>query len=66
MGNTVGAGISGLTNDDWILLEVEEWNELFENSTEFTNSEGFSNGESEEMETSVQIKKLDGPRRSAK
>ena len=45
---------------------MEEWNELFENSTEFTNSEGFSNGESEEMETSVQIKKLDGQRRSAK
>ena len=66
MGNTAGAGVSGLTKDDWILLEVEEWNELFESSREFTNSEGFSNGESEEMEASVKIKTLDGQRRSEK
>ena len=66
MGNTAGAGVSGLTKDDWILLEVEEWNELFENSREFTNSEAFSNGESEEMEASVKIKTLDGQRRSEK
>ena len=37
-------------NDDRMLLEEEEWNELFENSREFTNFEWFLSVKSEEME----------------
>ena len=37
-------------NDDRMLLEEEEWNELFENSRELTNFEWFLSVKSEEME----------------
>ena len=50
MGNTSDARVSNLSNDDWILLEEEEWNELFGKRREFTNSEGFSSEESKEIE----------------
>ena len=39
-----------MSNDDQMLLDEEEWDKLFGNSTEFTNFEGFSSDESEEME----------------
>ena len=52
MGNSIisGAGVLSLPNDNQKLLEEEEWNELFGNSREFTNFEGFSSDQSEEME----------------
>ena len=35
MGNTSGVGYRVFSNDDRMLLEEEEWNELFGNSREF-------------------------------
>ena len=49
IGNTSGAEVPSLPNDDRMLLEEEEWNELFENSREFTNFEWFLSAKSEEM-----------------
>ena len=50
IGKASGAGVPSLPNDDRMLLEEEEWNELFENSREFTNFEWFLSAKSEEME----------------
>ena len=50
MGNTSGAGVSHVSNDDWVLLKEEELNELFWNRREFTNFEGFLSDESEYTE----------------
>ena len=49
MGNTSGTGVSSLSNDDQMLLEKEEWNELFGNSRQFKNFERFSSDKSEEI-----------------
>ena len=49
MGNTFGTGVSSLSNDDQMLLEKEEWNELFGNSREFKNFERFSSDKSEDI-----------------
>ena len=50
IGSTSGAEVSSLPNDNRMLLEGEQRNELFGNNREFTNFEGFSSDESEEVE----------------
>ena len=45
VGNTSGAGVLNLLNNDQIWLKEEEWNELFGNSREFTSFDRFSSDE---------------------